>query len=698
MNSITGQAVGKPRKPTFRPGASASDLYRDLNFISPRVFQMLNHQRPHVAFSRGISAAKMKVDKAFEMFGKDAEAIAAQKDRDMDTTLSVRVVNGAGEVKVEDISPAIARQLYHISKDEQQRREILKVGQVSEETFLDIERWLNLGGNERHKAAVDGLRAFYDSYPTRIRPVVQEIAPGKSLIEIENYTPTRRKLMKEIGDDLFIEYQPDSKQIKPNNLESRTGGLGEFILKPDYEVARDYAETMEHFIAYGKYVHDASMFMRANGEQLEKAFGKNFTNALQREFTMLKEGARIRNMSYSATGWFNSAHRRAARALTKLPPQYLKQSVGMFTAQIDHSMLPASMSEVTGFLLGDKDSRRLRAITETVPFKTRYGKEDKFGYVNQAIPGAAKTELQAVTAQKWNHWASICPRAGDMTAFLNVANVKMKMELAKGTNEVDALAMGIQEAELSQTTMDPGRITLQAMDVNPSSFAASVLALSQTNFQIFNRYMTEVEAAAIEYQKGNRAKALKKFGAVAFKWHGLVQISYAIAASGATAELKDYLAKILVGPIGDIPVIGDIYNTSYSMFAKFYERATADEDGEKTIDLSLKHYGSDFLLSSMATSFANSATSFFENLQSEDNNRVAKAMLDATEMAAFMTSITTGIPATYVANVANSLYNGRSGENVDADFGLYPWVLALSGYSKKRVEAAQKMTSSEEDE
>ena len=63
-----------------------------------------------------------------------------------------------------------------------------------------------------------------------------------------------------------------------------------------------------------------------------------------------------------------------------------------------------------------------------------------------------------------------------------------------------------------------------------------------------------------------------------------------------------------------------------------------------------------------------------------------------------MTSVTTGIPATYVANVANSLYNGRSGENVAADFGLYPWVLALSGYSKKRVEAAQKMTSSEEDE
>jgi hypothetical protein len=706
-----------------RKFASLTSLPRNLNLISEEIAKLFDITQPYALKITNMRKAMSKFHDIYKkaIGTEDESKIAQMIDEDSDLenrTVELpfrewKEIEGSdGERTYTDriarMTPAEARSLYATSRNSETARLLVKSQTVSEETLQALEEWINLPENARHKAIVVGHMAMLEEYVPRIQALYADVFPMAYFSPIDSYFMTSR-LMNSDLDDLSVldllgqdplndgTYGDRSKKQWISMFQQRKGGAKKFRIRNDSEAMLNYIKTIEHFLAFGKYVNDLKTYFQNNDQLLTKTFGKGFMQGNEVLVNWLRDGARINNSLSGSDQLAVKAMRNTARALIKGVPQIFKQWSSQFAAKVDYTLLFEANSDVLSalrfnnydiLLAKESEDPLLSTILQTDLVQSRYGKSDEFDINAVSMDSPQAGSVKNLKQRDLNHRLSVNPRLGDQIAYLSVALAKARGLIKEGVNQTTAVAEGIKEAEASQASLNPVRANLELAKQAKEGvglITQEAFTLSMTSMQLFDRYMTQVEGAGKKYKQGKKAEAIKDFGDILAKWHFWVPLFFTTAATGLVGDIAEYLKRIFLGPLGEVPFWGDIENAAYSMMTKIIDVSTPDKD----FKVSAPFFSNKDLISSVIDSSTRSITQAIRAWQEEDDP--TKALLELGEAAGFIYGMSTGFPAQELGKVSNNIYDNM----IDSDAGLYPWMLTLSGYTKKRIDKAKEMVETE---
>lgn len=677
-----------------------NDLYRSLMTIGADVQKLFNNSKPHFTLIQN----RMRANETFSKLVEDAYGLKGAKlnealDADMRDNFIMlpafdyeKPIDTNGVItypKIEQrISHATARSVWAMTRNSDVRYDLTHgkddKAQLQEDAVQKIEQWINDPKNERHKKIAEGEMAMLEDYARRIQALYAEVFPEEYFDPIESYFMTARIFS---GEDLAFVLPSDSmmpSQMQTKKfvgaLQKRTGGQLLFKLQPDVINMRKYVNTMEHFLAYAKYVKELKQAVNDSRGTLTDVFGEKWLKRLDQQIDFLRDGGAIAHL-VNPESILAKLYTNVARVLVRAPTQYIKQRMGFFTANVNFAYASEAFSKADEAIIAGKSSDTLmQLIMSMSAIDDRYGSSENYGLLQTEIGQTRKTHKETAKKHFFDRLFNTFPRLGDKHAYLSVAYAKAKEMYDKGAHPSTAVAAGIEEADTSQMTLDLARQSTwtieQSRTGNP--MLRSVMALSSATTQMFNRYWSNLTDGFNMYQSGKKKEGVEKMASTIVKWHFLVGLTYSIAASGATAEVKEYLRRILLGPAGDLPIIGGVYNSSYSMLTAIYDKVTGAEGGEK---ITPKTFLESNLLGSVIAQVSKQVNDIVE--AEDEGNPV---WVEAAEAAALIYAISTGFPAQELAKISASVYDNTN----NAEQGAYPWMLALSGYTRKQVEKARE--------
>lgn len=677
-----------------------NDLYRSLMTMGADVQKLFNNSKPHFTLIQN----RMRANETFSKLVEDAYGLKGAElnealDADMRDNFIMlpafdyeKPIDTNGVItypKIEQrISHATARSVWAMTRNSDVRFDLTHgkddKAQLQEDAVQKIEQWINDPKNERHKKIAEGEMAMLEDYARRIQALYAEVFPEEYFDPIESYFMTARIFS---GEDLaFIlpsdSMMPSQMQTKKfvGALQKRTGGQLLFKLQPDVINMRKYVNTMEHFLSYAKYVKELKQAVNDSRGTLTDVFGEKWLKRLDQQIDFLRDGGAIASL-VNPDSMLDKLYTNVARVLVRAPTQYIKQRMGFFTANVNFAYASEAFSKADEAIIAGKSPDPLmQLIMSTSAVDDRYGASENYGLLQTEIGQTRKTHAETAKKRFFDRLFNTFPRLGDKHAYLSVAYAKAKEMYDKGAHPSTAAAAGIEEADTSQMTLDLARQSTWTIKQAQTGVPVlrSVMALSSATTQMFNRYWSNLTDGFNMYQSGKKKEGVEKMASTIVKWHFLVPMTYALAASGATAELKDYLRRIITGPAGELPIIGGVYNSTYSGLTALYDKMTGAEGGDK---LTVRTFLESNLLGSVIAQVSKQVNDIVE--AEDEGNPV---WVEAAEASSLIFAISTGFPAQELAKISASVYDNTN----NAEQGAYPWMLALSGYTRKQVEKARE--------
>lgn len=676
------------------------DLYRSLELLGKQTAQTFDIQIPYSKFVQGFTQAEAKVtalvEKAYSGFSANEVADVQEAD-EAQRSVVLNHKDDEGNPTTVYVTPAQATKIYLMSQQSDVRRSMIRstdknrAPQFYEETLDSVDEWINKPENARHKQIAEGLRKILDEYPERIRAVMAEVYPNEYFDAKEAYFMTARMF----NDSEFVptialpgEQLPNnSKDIFENSLKRRLPGSNlDYKITSPLRDMHSYIRNMEHYLAYAKYVHDLKTTLNQTRGVIERKYGEVFFNRMDEAVNFLRDGMRMRQL-IDANGALDKFQRTTVKALIRGGTQVVKQISSIYMSDVDkkylHKSLPLVIDAVraTGkdiLSVNDTTDPILAGLMGTAEHDYRYGFDEMSTHTRSAYD-KDQTVAKRIKEMTWNHRLNVFPRLGDQIAWLTVAHAKTKELMAKGVGVEEAMAKGIREAEMSQQTNNPARMPTVVIAGRGIPMLNTSLALTSTNMQAFNRYMAGFNdfTDSLSKAKTNAEKinVIKTKGVDHFlRWHFMVPLAYMMAASGMAAGVKEYLKRMILGPSGDLPLAGEALGHGYDACMNLIATLSGDKywraeyGREKTENLVLS------VLGQAKRKFEKAIKSFEDG----DGNE----WWNLAEASAFVGALKTGIPLHELEKVVSNLaQNGY-----DDTIGIVPWMMAIAGYTKKRID------------
>jgi len=718
--------IQTPGDGLLRAGKFSATLLRDFTLIGEDIKRAFDIHAPF--FSKHMAIAKAKEDlrdvRRAAMPGKTDDQIDdilhADATQSADDPIFTRMVKSP-DPKEPDMNvsvrytPSQIRSLWSMTRNNEARSEFVKSGTVSEETIDEVEAWMNAPENARHKALAEGNMKLLERYAQRIQAMYADAFPLAYFSPIENYFMTARMYLADTEDSFMPSLSAPTEEganrkalfATPKNLKGRTGSEKyRFVIPADTDSMTRYIDSMEHFLAFGKYVNDLRAYLNEAETTLDVAYGEGFTQSMRDRVDVLESAQAIRNMAYGGKG-LSKMIKNTASAVVRGVTQLVKQPVGVFTANIDRSRLGTSYAAAIEGIIDPKNADPImRVIVKLKSIDPRYCDLSMFSPIITEYADTENTPKKQRRAHFWNRLLSIAPREGDRIAYYTVAHAKASELIDNGMNQDDAIAEGIREAEASQTTMNPARTPAFVAGIKRTSpVVANALKLQTTVLQMLDRNMMQMDKVSKYWATGNKKKAIAELADVLERWNFWVPFSYMVASG--SVSIGEILKKTLTGPAGDVQVVGQIMdavltNNVISAINAVQVGGGDDEEGDKKEKIKTPYQnGQDLVSSAMDKARQNFMKSWKafqtpdEDANEETEKDIIRGLMYAAEGASWIGAVAHGVQYPEFAKIIGNVYDNEKAR-MDMDVGYYaPLITSIMGYSSKKVEDLRKQLEEE---